>query len=99
KHLHFMQESSGGPRVDEIVGVVGHVKQFGLEPDKSNNVEAQYYEPFQQAADPIVRRVGEGVPAYIRVADGVDPESVFPTIRRALTQLDSQMVVDNEQAI
>ena len=99
KHLHFTQESSGGPRDDEIIGVVGHVKQFGLEPDKSNNVEVQYYEPFQQTPDMIMRRVGEGLPAYVRVADGVDPESVFPSIRRALTQLDSQMVVDDMQSM
>ena len=99
KHVHFIQESSGGPRTDEIVGVVGHVKQFGLEPDKANNVEAQYYEPFQQTPDSIMRRIGGGIPAYVRVADGVDPESVFPSIRRALTQLDSQMVVDNMQSM
>lgn len=99
KHVHFIQESSGGPRTDEIVGVVGHIKQFGLEPDKTNNVEAQYYEPFQQTPDSIMRRVAGGIPAYVRVADGVDPESVFPSIRRSLTQLDSQMVVDNMQSM
>jgi predicted permease len=97
KHLHFVQESSGGPRTDEIVGVVGHLKQFGLEPDKSNIVEVQYYEPFQQTSDPVMRRVGEGAPAFVRVADGVDPESVFPSLRRALTQVDGQMVVDEMQ--
>jgi predicted permease len=99
KHVHFIQESSGGPRTDEIVGVVGHIKQFGLQPDKANNVEAQYYEPFQQTSDSILRRVAGGIPAYVRVGDGVDPESVFPTIRRSLTQLDSQMVVDNMQSM
>jgi predicted permease len=97
QHLHFTQGSSGGPRTDEIVGVIGHVKQFGLEPDKSNNVEVQYYEPFQQATDDIMRRVGQGMPVFVRVADGVDPESLFPSIRRALTQTDSQMVVDSLQ--
>jgi predicted permease len=99
KHVHFIQESSGGPRTDEIVGVVGHIKQFGLQPDRTNNVEAQYYEPFQQTPDSIMRRVGSGIPAYVRVADGVDSESVFPSIRRSLTQLDSQMVVDDIQSM
>jgi predicted permease len=97
KHLHFQQESSGGPRTDEIIGVVGHLKQFGLEPDKANNVDVQYYEPFAQTPDLIMRRVGEGLPAFVRVRDGMDPEAVFPSIRRALTQLDSQMVVDSMQ--
>jgi predicted permease len=99
KHLHFQQDSSGGPRDDEIVGVVGHVKQFGLEPDKSNIVEVEYYEPFQQTPDLIMRRVGEGIPAFVRIADGVSAESVFPAIRRTLVQIDSQMVVDDEQAM
>jgi hypothetical protein len=51
KHVYFPPESTDGERTDEIVGVVGHVKQFGLAPDKSNNVEAEYYEPFQQLPD------------------------------------------------
>ncbi|HEY1730394.1 MAG TPA: ABC transporter permease [Terriglobales bacterium] len=97
KHLHFTQESSGGPRDDEIIGVVGTVKQFGLQPDKANNVEVQYYEPFQQTPDMIMRRVGEGLPAFVRVRDGMDAEAVFPVIRRALTRIDSQMVVDDMQ--
>jgi predicted permease len=95
KHIHFLQESSGGPRTDEIVGVVGHVKQFGLVPDKSNVVDVQYYEPFTQIPDGIMRRVGEGSAVYIRVRNGQDPESVFPAIRHAMMQLDNQMVVDD----
>ena len=33
KHIYFPPESTDGERTDEIVGVVGHVKQFGLAPD------------------------------------------------------------------
>ena len=97
KHLHFTQESSGGPRTDEIVGVVGHIKQFGLQPDKSNVVEIQYYEPFAQNTDAIMRRVGEGTDVFVRVRAGEQAESVFPAIRRALLQVDSQIVVDDMQ--
>jgi predicted permease len=95
RHLHFTQGASGGPRTDEIVGVVGHVKQFGLQPDKANNVEAEYYEPFQQTPDLIMRRAAEQMDVYLRMKDGVNAEAVFPGLRRALTQLDSQMVIDN----
>ncbi len=97
KHLHFLQESSGGPRTDEIVGVAGHIKQFGLQPDKSNVVDVQYYEPFAQNTDAIMRRVGEGTGAFVRLRDGVVAESAFTAIRHAMTQLDSQMVVDDMQ--
>ena len=102
KHVHFTQDSSGGPRTDEIVGVVGHVKQFGLQPDKNNAVEIEYYEPFAQIPDSIMRRVGEGAGAFVRLREGVNPEAAFPAIRRALIQTDSQMVVDDmetEQSI
>lgn len=42
-------------------------------------------------------RVAEGSDTFVRTRTGVDPSSVFPAIRRALTQHDSQMVVDNLQ--
>jgi predicted permease len=97
KHVYFPAESTDGERTDEIVGVVGHVKQFGLAPDKSNNVEAEYYEPFQQLLDRMMPMVGQGGDVFVRVRDGVDAESVFPSIRHALRQLDSDMVVDGMQ--
>ena len=95
KHVYFPPESTDGERTDEIVGVVGHVKQFGLAPDLANNVEAEYYEPLQQTLDRMMPAVGGGVTAFVRTREGIDPESVFPSIRRALTQLDSEMVVDD----
>ncbi len=103
RHIHFPPESTDGERTDEIVGVVGHVKQFGLAPDKSNNVEAEYYEPFQQLRDGMMSTVGQGSDVFVRVREGLAPESVFPSIRRALRQLDGDMVVDGmrpmEQAV
>ncbi|HUI85126.1 MAG TPA: ABC transporter permease [Candidatus Binatia bacterium] len=97
KHVYFPPESTDGERTDEIVGVVGHVKQFGLAPDQANNIEAEYYEPFQQMMDRMMPVVGQGVNVFVRVRKGGAPESVFPGIRRALTQLDSEMVVDGMQ--
>ena len=95
KHVYFPPESTDGERTDEIVGVVGHVKQFGLAPDRGNNVEAEYYEPIGQMLDRMMPIVGNGVNAFVRAREGVDPASVFPGIRRALMQHDSEMVVDD----
>jgi len=95
KHVYFPPESTDGERTDEIVGVVGHVKQFGLAPDLANNVEAEYYEPFAQLPDRMIPIAAQGVTGFVRAREGIDPESVFPSIRRALTQLDSEMVVDD----
>ncbi len=97
KHVYFPPESTDGERTDEIVGVVGHVKQFGLAPDKSNNVEAEFYEPFPQLLDRMMPVVGQGTEVFVRVHEGVTPQSVFPGIRRVLRQLDSDMVVDGMQ--
>ena len=60
KHIYFPPESTDGERTDEIVGVVGHVKQFGLAPDTSNVVEAEYYEPFAQLPDRMMPVAGQG---------------------------------------
>jgi predicted permease len=97
KHIYFPPESTDGERTDEIVGVVGHVKQFGLAPDKSNIVEGEYYEPFAQLQDKMMPMIGDGVSAFVRVREGVSAESVFPGIQHALRQFDSEMVVADMQ--
>ncbi len=94
KHVYFPPTSTDGERTDEIVGVVGHVKQFGLAPDKSNDVDAEYYEPIDQTPDRTMPVIGSQVAAFARVGLGVSPEAVFPNLRHALTQFDSEMVVD-----
>jgi predicted permease len=97
KHVHFVEQQSGGLRADEIIGVVGHVKQFGLQQDSLQTLHAQVYEPFMQMPDFLMQRVAEGSDTFVRTRQGVDPTSVFPAIRHASTQQDSQMVVDNLQ--
>jgi len=95
KHVYFPPESTDGERTDEIVGVVGHVKQFGLAPDTANVVEAEFYEPFAQLPDYMMHALASGVATFVRTREGVDPESVFPGVRHALRQQDSEMVVDS----
>ncbi len=99
KHIYFPPESTDGERTDEIVGVVGHVKQFGLVPNRANNVEAEYYEPLPQMPDRMMPVIADGVTGFVRVREGVSPESVFPSIQRALRQSDSEMVVDDMQSL
>jgi len=99
KHVYFPPEATDGERTEEIVGIVGHVKQFGLAPDTSNLVEAEYYEPLSQMIDHMVPVIADGVTGFVRVHEGVDPESVFPDLRRSLRQQDSEMVVDDMEAM
>jgi predicted permease len=95
KHVYFPPESTDGERTDEVVGVVGHVKQFGLAPDKANDVEAEYYEPFAQLQDRMMPMLGGGADVFVRLRDGVNPEAVVGSIRSGLRQFDSEMVVDD----
>ncbi|HSR99163.1 MAG TPA: ABC transporter permease [Kofleriaceae bacterium] len=50
----------------EIIGVVGHVKQWGLDQDETTAVRAQLYEPFLQMPDPQVAGTPDGVIAMVR---------------------------------
>ncbi|HEX8798938.1 MAG TPA: FtsX-like permease family protein, partial [Terriglobales bacterium] len=96
KHVHFVGNQSGETHTDEIVGVVGHVKQFGpLEDNRSNSLRAQVYQSFWQLPDSLMPRVAEGSDTFVRIRDGVTAESVFPSIRHALLQIDGPMVVDD----
>src|ERR1700680_3979027 len=48
KHIHL--EYNGG-KAAEIVGVVGHVKQWGLDSDDSQQLRAEFYLPWMQLPD------------------------------------------------
>jgi len=48
KRIHLV---TNGDRVAEIVGIVGHVKQWGLDADDSQSLRAQYYLSCMQMPD------------------------------------------------
>ena len=99
KHVHFVGYEPGATHTDEIIGVVGHIKQFGLEGDGGNSLHAQVYMPFWQLPDAQMPRVAQGSETFVRIRDGVTAESVFPSIRRALLQIDGEMVADEMEPL
>ena len=50
---------TAGPDVAQVIGVVGHVRHWGPASDDDAKVRAQFYYPFAQVADPLMRRWSE----------------------------------------
>jgi predicted permease len=86
-----------GPPI-EIVGVVGHVKQWGLEADDRQSLQAQFYQPFRALPDDGLPARGFGV-VVRSVGDGGESTPVFSAIRRTIQSQNNQNVVSNVQTL
>jgi predicted permease len=75
----------------EIVGVVGHIKQWGLDSDSTSTIQAQCYLAMDQLPDSILAAFGFGTDVYVRT-DGT-PMASIDSITRALEKVNSRMVV------
>jgi predicted permease len=75
----------------EVVGVVGHVKQWGMDENPSNSIQAQCYFGLAQLPDSIMSMLAHGFPAMVRfnptLLNNVGP------IRQALWTVNSQLVI------
>jgi predicted permease len=69
-----------GPDPVRVVGVVRHVRQFGLAGDDKAKVRAQLYYPFAQVPDGLVRRWSELMSIAVRTS--VEPLGVVESLRR-----------------
>ena len=65
-----------------IVGVVGHVRHWGLARDDQATVRAQFYYPFAQVPDGALRRWSELMSIAVRTS--VPPLTVVDSLRREL---------------
>jgi predicted permease len=66
----------------KIVGVVGHVRYWGLAGDDQAQVRAQLYYPFGQVAPPFLTRWSQLMSIAVRT--GVSPLTVVKPLQRAL---------------
>ena len=76
--------SSGtdNPDVVRVAGVVGHVRHWGLASDDQAQVRAQFYYPFAQVPDALLRRWSELMSIAVRTS--VAPLSVVKPLRQAV---------------
>jgi predicted lysophospholipase L1 biosynthesis ABC-type transport system permease subunit len=78
----WMPDMGPGASAFRVVGVVGHVRHWGLAGDDQAAVRDQFYYPFAQLADPLVRRWSELMSIAVRT--GIPPRSVVEPLRREL---------------
>lgn len=81
----------------EIVGVVGHVKQWGPGADAKSAIEAQFFYPFMQIPERLMPMVAGGVAVVVRASG--DPAGVMDPIRAAIRELDSREVIYNVETM
>jgi predicted permease len=65
-----------------VVGVVGHVRYWGLAGDDHAQVRAQFYYPFAQVPDPLLRRWSELMSIAVRTS--IPPLNVVQALRQEL---------------
>jgi predicted permease len=91
KHI-WLTIALGKPReAATVVGVVGHVRQWGLAGDDQARVRAQLYYPFAQVPDEFVRRWSELMSLAVRT-DG-DPRGVLESLRSAVRGATNDQVI------
>src|ERR1700678_2845448 len=102
---YFPHEDPIGKRINlstfnvqaEIVGVVGHVKQWGLDADPKSAIEAQFDYPFMQVPEKLMPLMATVVAVVLRTEGG--PTAGMVVVRRAVAEIDSREAVYNVQTL
>ncbi|MGB0038779.1 MAG: FtsX-like permease family protein, partial [Terriglobales bacterium] len=90
----IMQDNSGPA---EIVGVVGHVKQWGLDTDDAEKLRAQFYLSCMQMGDSFIAMTPSGSGVVLR-ADQAEA-GLLDSIRHAAQQISGAMVIFGPQSM
>jgi predicted permease len=75
----------------QIVGVVGHLKQWGPGNDPHAAIEAQFYYPFMQLPPKLMPLVSTGVAVVLRTHD--DPAAIMAPVQNAVSEFDPNAVI------
>jgi predicted permease len=92
---HIFLNSKGGRA--EIVGVVGHVKQWGLDSDDKEQLRAQLYFPYMQLPDEAMALSWNGTSVMLRH----DPKmpAVAESMRAAIKRISSEHIMSSTQTM
>ncbi|HZE68239.1 MAG TPA: ABC transporter permease [Pyrinomonadaceae bacterium] len=87
-----------GQDPQQIVGVVGHVKQWSIDADEEQSLQAQLYEPFRQLPDNSLPS-SAGVLIRSENTSGGGGPALFESIRRIVQSQNSQNVIFRPQTM
>jgi putative ABC transport system permease protein len=102
---YFPNENPIGKRINidgfnqpaEIVGLVGHVRQWGLDSDDTELLRAQIYIPCMQMPDPFIAMAPSGGQVVVR-STGAVPD-LYASIRQANAEMSTAQVLFGAQTM
>jgi predicted permease len=93
KRVHLANPDTMG----QIVGVVKHVKQWGLDSDDTHELRAQMYRPFMQLPDTAMALSASGTGIMVRSKPSA--AALFESIRGVLHQMNHEQVIFGPQTM
>jgi predicted permease len=101
RQLYFGNQDPIGKRINlvgvnltaEIVGVVGHVKQWGLDEGITAPTQAQMYASMAQTPDQLISLYASSTGVFVRTAGA--PAAQVGSIRHSVDQVNSQQAMYN----
>jgi predicted permease len=84
------------PQLAEIVGIVGHIKQWGLDNDDTQSLRSALYIPCAQMPDDFVAMTASGSAVVVRAHNAAGLSSAVRAISR---EMSSEQVIFGEQTM
>jgi predicted permease len=79
----------------QIIGIVGHVNQWGLDSDGPGSLHAEVYLPMAQIPDKQLKRAGLGSDIFVRRQQAGTP--TLAALRSRILEYNSELVVHNPE--
>jgi predicted permease len=96
--LNAFDLTSDGTRV-KIVGVVGHVNQWGLDSDLTQSLRSQLYLTCLQVSDDYMANVPAGGGTFLMVRSDQPLPALLDSLRRTNQQINSEQVIYQPQTM
>ena len=93
KHINFTEFNVQA----EVVGIVGHVKQYALDADPPGALQSQFFYPFMQIPEKVMSLVAKSVAVVLRTHG--DPTSIMGQVRETVREIDPREVIYNVQTM